>query len=866
MGGSERSSILVEARRLIESAFPAAEALVARDAGGLLVRLVDSQFADLADGERRRRFYEAVSGLRPADVGFLELLTEDEALASADAFRPDGDGAPTWSERLEVTPDRSEGVRFASDLDYDLDTPPIVTFYSLRGGVGRSTALVSASEILAHKYGKRVLCVDMDLEAPGLAELFGVEGSVKEDHGVLALLEDLEYEDANPLPHILPVDDSGLLYCLPAGKYGARYADRLASLDVELWYRETRNPLHRLVELLQQSTLKPDVILVDSRTGFSPIAAPLLFDVSDMAVVFFHPHSQARAGTALLTAAMLASKTSRPVGGEERCLTPEPRFVVSPMPSGPSSVRLAERAEQWIVEWLAPAQESRKAETSVPMHVVPYVPDIAFADRVDSDVEKLSAYEAIADWVLQLTPSSEARPARPGAPGKDAVLEQLSFETGTAETQGSLLEDFVVTRNVERAADADTPLIVGRKGTGKTALFRWLAERPGTRSVVATAPNQYRSRPPWSLGAEGLAEIGGQIERTGQSWRAFWLSLVTLAVECTLRDDSTDHPSLPDGFEPFERDDTELAALRKLSRALEVPRVALVASDWLQRTSAGLAAQRFVLFDGLDTAFGHESGAKLRRTEAIAALLAAQAEIESRVSNLPLKIMLRHDIWDRLAFENKSHFFGRRLQLRWEERADYYRVVLKQAVRSSAFAEVIAGDARSVPSVDEWSREEVDAAWTTLIGERMKGEQTAFTWNWVWNRLADGNGDHSPRSLIQLFSDALDRERSEHERNPYDRSIIRPRLLITSLASVSERVFDALVNEEFPELTDFAASLEAYGRTPVPLDELNARPEDVDLASDAGLISVQDDGTGKRIARVPDLYRHALRVTRRGPS
>ena len=43
----------------------------------------------------------------------------------------------------------------------------VVTFYSFRGGVGRTMALVNVGVELA-KTGRRVLLVDFDLEAPGL--------------------------------------------------------------------------------------------------------------------------------------------------------------------------------------------------------------------------------------------------------------------------------------------------------------------------------------------------------------------------------------------------------------------------------------------------------------------------------------------------------------------------------------------------------------------------------------------------------------------------------------------------------------------------------------------------------------------------
>ena len=47
----------------------------------------------------------------------------------------------------------------------------IVTFYSYKGGTGRSMALANVGWVLASS-GKRVLAIDWDLEAPGLERYF----------------------------------------------------------------------------------------------------------------------------------------------------------------------------------------------------------------------------------------------------------------------------------------------------------------------------------------------------------------------------------------------------------------------------------------------------------------------------------------------------------------------------------------------------------------------------------------------------------------------------------------------------------------------------------------------------------------------
>lgn len=47
----------------------------------------------------------------------------------------------------------------------------IITFYSYKGGVGRTMAVANIAVLLARK-GLRVLVVDWDLEAPGLHRYF----------------------------------------------------------------------------------------------------------------------------------------------------------------------------------------------------------------------------------------------------------------------------------------------------------------------------------------------------------------------------------------------------------------------------------------------------------------------------------------------------------------------------------------------------------------------------------------------------------------------------------------------------------------------------------------------------------------------
>lgn len=64
----------------------------------------------------------------------------------------------------------------------------ICTFYSYKGGVGRSMALANVADRLC-RCGLKTLMIDFDLEAPGLERFFPIDlRAVWENPGMLDLL------------------------------------------------------------------------------------------------------------------------------------------------------------------------------------------------------------------------------------------------------------------------------------------------------------------------------------------------------------------------------------------------------------------------------------------------------------------------------------------------------------------------------------------------------------------------------------------------------------------------------------------------------------------------------------------------------
>lgn len=78
----------------------------------------------------------------------------------------------------------------------------IVTFYSYKGGTGRTMALANTAWILAAN-GKRVLAVDWDLEAPGLHRFFHPfldPSTLGATTGVIDLITEYAWAATSPEP------------------------------------------------------------------------------------------------------------------------------------------------------------------------------------------------------------------------------------------------------------------------------------------------------------------------------------------------------------------------------------------------------------------------------------------------------------------------------------------------------------------------------------------------------------------------------------------------------------------------------------------------------------------------------------------
>ncbi|MBI4602614.1 MAG: hypothetical protein HY721_11705 [Planctomycetes bacterium] len=187
--------------------------------------------------------------------------------------------------------------------------PPIVAFYSFKGGVGRSTALASFAIQRARK-GERVVAVDLDLDAPGVGHLLAAdEKGTTAPWGVVDYLLErprgpVDLRDYYHACRRSQVTGPGEILVVPAGRMDPEYLGKLARVDFEPPSRPEGSPgeAEPVVQLLSdlRLELKPNWILLDARAGLADPAGMVLGGLAHLYVLFATASEQSWQGLRLV--------------------------------------------------------------------------------------------------------------------------------------------------------------------------------------------------------------------------------------------------------------------------------------------------------------------------------------------------------------------------------------------------------------------------------------------------------------------------------------------------------------------------------------------------------------------------------------
>jgi cellulose biosynthesis protein BcsQ/energy-coupling factor transporter ATP-binding protein EcfA2 len=351
----------------------------------------------------------------------------------------------------------------------------ITTFYSYKGGVGRSMALANVADLMARS-GLRVLVVDFDLEAPGLEHFFPIDHErVRSQEGLLDLLlafkhamsvaaDDSARDSFRDLDRFLATvyptrDSSGGLDLLPAGRRSTaqeivRYGAELRRFDWLDFYFTWSGEL--FFEWLRRTCAdRYDAVLVDSRTGVTEMGGVCAYQLADAVVVLCAPNLQNVEGTDAMVRHFLSPDVRAVRGGRAVDVLIVPSRVDQADTSARAGFerRFAERFDPFTPPALLEAGETLWSLQ------IPYDPRYAFDEQVVADPSRVAerrglaaAYGGLLQGIARLAPPDSRLSELSRAP--QAAPSRLPVETLYDPTTRSAAPDvYLSAASASTAAD-----------------------------------------------------------------------------------------------------------------------------------------------------------------------------------------------------------------------------------------------------------------------------------------------------------------------------------------------------------------------------------------------------------------------------
>lgn len=411
-------------------------------------------------------------------------------------------------------------------------------------------------------------------------------------------------------------------------------------------------------------------------------------------------------------------------------------------------------------------------------------------------------------------------------------LEELKFGAEEAERDELLEESFVRRRDLGRSFNHDRSIIIGDRGSGKSAIFRRLAtgtplgggqERVEIFPVANTSDLLHRivSEDAWTdanaLSAAWLVVIAGVVgsaiptsapkglRRNASDLRTA-LGLAT-APESRLR------RALRACVRPFGGTTLKFAvgpvgleaqfpsgSSRSNETSVDVEAF-LHAFDSLLKESS----QRVVvMFDRIDETFKYD---RVKQEAVVQGLLQAENRI-SQLGKVGLLLLLRTDLFELYDIQEKNKLVSRTVTLDWSDE-DWLQVLIRRVFANLPLHRIAARLRNAEGGFAMRSALEV------LFPPEMEGRPID---RWLTDSLRNGNGDVSPRLAVLLLH--LVREHSAHPEAPVlTLPLFSAEAISKAMTKLSDLSFSEVVND-FKVAPTFVLNCRAGKLESFTLDEV----------------------------------------------
>lgn len=757
-----------------------------------------------------------------------------------------------------------------------VDGPDLVSFHSFKGGVGRTTALmtyVAACMREASPGAKKILVVDADLEAPGVS--FWLDDTNRPTVSFVQLLEALHYPPSSldaSLDYFAEelrktsLSLGGLqreLFVLPAALELAEIQDM--PVTPEHLARHPENPwqlsdhLHALGK-----RLGVDAVFIDLRAGLSELASPILFDprVDHFFVSTVAPQSVL--GMAEVLRRLYASNHLLPPEWQDAV---RPTVVLSLLTKELREAGCYESALKALGgaypadDPLTPSVQWLEAEFLNTLMSIS-----GLREALDSLPQSQRLFASASEWAQSLYAQPAVSPsqatavaAQVGATSRQHTASNLRDVCQAAEfAEGSSAAAILATEpllNLGKHFAHELPnvLIIGAKGAGKTFTFRQVVQSGTWSSFLGKLGFDQASVADaaifpvlWSGNIED--KPNGEIKK---------------AQGATLDQISGDKIKLHTG--------NDLG--RRIASALQNPPDhwdefwdALIANQFgidqgglreLNRVLASQSTRVILIIDGIEDAFSDASDSNARK--AIEALLKLTNRIsELTNSHLGALVFVRLDYAQAAIRQNLGQWLQRfnPFRLHWNIES-----FLRLAFMLSSQAGVYSGAKRAEDLHVEELKVELEQLWGKKMGSEKSKE--AHSARWVYAALCDLKGNVQARDLVRFLKIAADEESKRTGQTWSDR-VLAPESMRKAIPLCSvEKVTEA--KAEIASLRNWVeAMLQQQIRNlkvPFSADQAGLSPELLAALQELGVIYEDLDGNlGDERLFLPEIYRSGLGI------
>ena len=616
---------------------------------------ISGDFAGLDDNERESQFSESipisVSDLRRVlqnSLMSLHLLTQDEFLNEYPDINSMGRGHHWLSSLINQGEIKSQSTQQA------LSNIKVIHFYGYKGGQARSTLLGMVSTFLAED-GWKVLVVDSDIEAPSLDTLYA--RTCRSLSGTL--LGVVQSSDLEITPERVKT-----------AKESAGYVDLIAcrprssDFDIDAAAFALRCALEpMIIEKAAQriaefgDSQQYDVLLIDHRSGLSPVALPWMTTLPGATVICVRLDEQWIPAKQFIKSILYTNLAN-------------PGVFVSWKPDDENYESYRKRNNTQIdslLDILAEATSEAGEDTN------------EFIEEAE-----ISALELQDHWIIWSYDNAFRESRLPekkqlSSPSIDSINKLRSILNISSQKQEETVKelnpsgaadegDLILTEALQelKVPNNSISYILGRKGTGKTRLLRELA-RDGIGEPLLVDSNSTENK--------GLKSPSPELTQASELYKdspeLLWWHLLCAAI-----DTSTTNTDI-------------------LAHQFNIEMNQFYQIDPIHRILNNLDGKpkRIFLIDGLETAFN--AGLIFTYVDSLFRFIQT-IESDSRLSKyVHIKLFLRSDLAARGYQNIEQQLYGKSLYLSWDTQK-IFNFILSRIAQISWYKEHFLETVKSI--------------------------------------------------------------------------------------------------------------------------------------------------------------------------